>query len=118
MMTKGLKLIIAGIIIIQLIIFVVAGVYLQDAAAKNRDESTKLYAKRDDLLANQQRLELLFLDLNQTLHKEGSRQENLTKTLDLLIGEENRLKQMQNTTSTIPAPPSQPTYTPPVTRAS
>jgi hypothetical protein len=126
-MTKFLKFLIAIVIIIQIVLFVYVGLTQQNLTNKNQDELMKLYAKRDELLISQQRLEVQFLDLNNTLQREYVKMEDLSNTLDAVAKQYNAtpVKTVVTKVVSIPAPVSAPvtpisvpTTPPPVTRAS
>ncbi len=110
-MTKYLKTIAFASSIILIVFFLLAAIYIQD---KNNSLSLTYDARKEDLLANQQQIELILSDLNKTLETALAREENLTKELAAL---ENSSSTVQPTPSTTTTPTPKPAPTP-VTRAS
>jgi len=73
-----------AIIMIPIIIF--AGVYMQDISQNKNNELLQLYAKKDDLLFQQQQIEAMIADLNKTLNNEiGKQQSLLSKQTSLSV---------------------------------
>ncbi len=125
MMTKLKEILISIMAIILIALFVVAGFYMQDKSTASKAELAQLYAKREDLLSQQQKLDALLTSLNQTLVAEIARQQNLSNELTNLTGQKANLIAANNqvvvappVVNTTPAPVVITPKPKPVTRAS
>lgn len=67
-MSKAIKIGIVAFLLVVMSGLVVFGIYLQNMNNMNQAEVAKIYVKRDDLLANQQRIEATLNDLNRTIN--------------------------------------------------
>lgn len=108
MKTKFIKIAFGIMSLLLVIFFVFATFFVQD---KTASISSSYEARKEELLANQQQLESLILELNKTLQIVQESEQNLSNQVAIL---ENRATQQV----TAPAPiQTQPTPAP-VTRAS
>lgn len=126
MTTDFAKLSIAAFAIFMIPVLLASGAYLQELSDYKKYELIQLYAKRDDLITQQQKLETLIQSLNQTLAYEVARQQELSAQLTSLSAEKAAMAVAQAQAAQVAqaaasAPPPQPIYVPapaPVTRAS
>ena len=122
-MTTLFKITIGIISIIFCLGLVISGLLFQDMAYYKEQQLQELYAKRDDLNLQTQKLDTLISDLKSTIDAQNKINEDLSKKID-------ELAKLQNSSVTItkPAPITQvktvtvptttTTPTTPVTRAS
>jgi peptidoglycan hydrolase CwlO-like protein len=121
-MTKLLKIAIVAVLMGLIAMFFMVNDRLQRAKDSEKSEIAKLYARKDDLISEQQKLETLINALNRTLDSEMQKQAVLYAELkavqkDLNMSANNTVKVTipKPVTVEIPVPTPSPR---PVTRAS
>jgi len=70
-MTNNLKIIIAGIIVFQIIFFVIGGLVIKNLNPSG--DVSSISARKEDLLADQQKLLAIVSDLNKTIQLESAK---------------------------------------------
>jgi hypothetical protein len=125
-MTNNFKIILAGILVFQVIFFVIGGIIIKNLNA-GRDVSL-ISARKEDLLADQQKLLAIVADLNKTIELESAKLNTLKaianqtpNSIALLKAQELLAQKSKEAAANPPSlPVSTPTTTNPpvVTRAS
>ena len=118
-MTNTFKITIAMMAFIQIILLVLVGVYIQDLESQKKQQVTDLYARKDDLLLEQQKIENLISSLDSQIQTETAKQNVLIAQVEKLSSQ--NLTQIRTTVVQRPAvviPVQTPTPAPVVTRAS
>ncbi len=120
-MTEKSSLIIFGAILIM-VILIISGLYVQDKSGSTNDLALIYNSKKESLLVEQQRLEAMISNLNQTLQSEIVKQQSLANQLSQINGGSIPSTNANPPSSgTTPSPSPAPTPAPapaPVTRAS
>lgn len=121
-MGKLIKIGIASALVLLVGAFIIAGVMLQKKTTENNNELAKIIAKREELNADQQKIESALSDLNRSISAERSKQENITREMSGIISDGTSLPNNSNTavvtTGTTNQTTKIPEYRPPVSRAS
>jgi hypothetical protein len=91
-MTK-FKIAIAVVLVIQLVVFAIAGLYIQRLTAEKQDQLQLQYARRDDIVLQGQRLEAVVSELNSTVELERQRQEKLALDLATVVAQQQALRE-------------------------
>jgi hypothetical protein len=112
MMTKYMKTIAIISTLILVGLFISATFYIQNQTANLSDSYN---VRKEELLANQQKLEILVIDLNKTLEVALAREKTLSTQLAKLESQNSTVPVSPTPT---PAPTPTPTPQPPKTRAS
>ena len=105
MMTKILKIAVVIVVILNIFVLIEAGIYVQEMADQNVDQLQTLIARKDDLMAEQQRLELEIAELNKSLEVASANYKTQSDRLAALVAEE---AQIQNQPPQVVTPPPQP----------
>lgn len=115
-MTKYMKTIAIISTLILVGLFISATFYIQNQTVNLSDSYN---VRKEELLANQQKLEILVLDLNKTLEAALAREKSLSKQLASLESQNSTVPVSPIPTPTpSPTPAPTPAPKPPVTRAS
>ena len=130
MMTNILKTIVVLVVILNIFVLIGAGIYVQEMTGENASKLETLVARKDDLMAEQQRLELQIADLNKSLEIASANYKTQSDKLAALAAEEGQIQAPPPQVTTPPPPVQQappppkpapvpaPMPKPPVTRAS
>lgn len=131
MMTRLFKIAIIMVVILNIFVLIESGIYMQKMTDQNVSKMQTLIARKDDLMAEQQRLELQIAELNQSLEVASANYKTQSDKLAALVAEEAQIQNQPPQATTPPPPPVQqapapkkpapapaPAPAPPVTRAS
>ena len=124
-MTNLLKVLISSLVLLQVIVFVAGALYIDGLTEKQDLKYQTVLARKEELIAEQQKLESTIKELNQTLQFEENRKTQLEIQLSGIQSEpiqnteQPGIEPMPQPTSTPrPIPALTPTPLPRVTRAS
>ena len=129
-MIRPITISISILLVILIALFVFSGINIHKGAGQIDAQITVLQARKDELLLQQQRVELVISQLNDTIEKLNGYQQNFIDRIATLSGEQAALlnqqaavlqqKETANTPPPAPEPIVLPTVTsrPRVTRAS
>lgn len=119
------------VVILQISLVMLAGLEVKKLTSQKQNEISSLYARREELMTDHQRLIQLMVQLNKTLETEIAGKESLSKRLNSVIGENDLLSkeylaaqqaaEAAATASTMATTPPAPRKAPtpaPITRAS
>jgi len=120
------KVIIAILTILFSLGLIVTGIIFQDMALYKQQQLQELYAKRDDLSVQSQKIDALVADLITTIDQQNQINTQLSNKIDQLSAMQGNVSSIGNSVSkptqitpiTQPAPTPAPTPAPVVTRAS
>lgn len=125
-MTNNLKIIVAGIMIFQIAFFIIGGLIINNL--NHEGSISSISARKEDLLADQQKLLAMVSDINKTLELESAKLDTLKaiaskspNSVALLKQQEllaQKAKEAAASPPTLPLAPPPTTSPPVVTRAS
>ncbi|PIO06840.1 hypothetical protein COT47_02535 [Candidatus Woesearchaeota archaeon CG08_land_8_20_14_0_20_43_7] len=108
-MTRSIpKITISLIMIVQLVVMLACVFYIQNLTQQTEHRQDTLFAKRDDLVFQQQKLEVVIMQLNATLGSEKSRHDALTTKLADVTSAQEAMKEAAIKAEQTPLPPPAP----------
>lgn len=113
MMTRLFKIAIVLVLILNIFVLIDAGIYVQKMTDDNVNKLQTLIARKDDLMAEQQRLEFQIADLNKNLEVASANYKTQSDKLAALAVEAGQIQTPPPQVTTPPPQPVQQTPPPP-----